>query len=32
MEPAVAATEASLNGDVDPGLLTVAAGLAVEDR
>ena len=32
VEPAVAATEASLNGDVDPGLLTVAAGLAVEDR
>ena len=32
VEPAVAATEPSLNGDVDPGLLTVAAGLAVEDR
>jgi Tfp pilus assembly PilM family ATPase len=32
VEPAVVAAEASLNGDVDPGRLTVAAGLAVEDR
>ena len=32
VEPAVVATEASLDGDVDPGRLTVAAGLAVEDR
>jgi hypothetical protein len=32
VEPAVVAADASLNGDVDPGRLTVAAGLAVEDR
>ena len=32
VELAVAATDASLDGDVDPGRLTVAAGLAVEDR
>jgi type IV pilus assembly protein PilM len=32
VEPAVVATESSVNGDVDPGRLTVAAGLAVEDR
>ena len=32
VEPAVVAAEASLNDDVDPGRLTVAAGLAVEDR
>ena len=32
VEIAVAATDEALEGDVDPGRLTVAAGLAVEDR
>ena len=32
VEIAVAATDDALEGDVDPGRLTVAAGLAVEDR
>jgi hypothetical protein len=32
VEIAVVATDPSLEGDVDPGRLTVAAGLAVEDR
>ena len=32
VEVAVVATDESLEGDVDPGRLTVAAGLAVEDR
>jgi type IV pilus assembly protein PilM len=32
VEPAVVAAEDSLSADVDPGRLTVAAGLAVEDR
>ena len=32
VEIAVVATDESLEGDVDPGRLTVAAGLAVEDR
>ena len=32
VEAAVVATDESLEGDVDPGRLTVAAGLAVEDR
>jgi type IV pilus assembly protein PilM len=32
VEPAVVAAEASLGEDIDPGRLTVAAGLAVEDR
>ena len=32
VEIAVAATDEALDGDVDPALLTVAAGLAVEDR
>ena len=32
VEVAVAAADAALEGDVDPGRLTVAAGLAVEDR
>ena len=32
VEIAVAATDDELEGDVDPGRLTVAAGLAVEDR
>jgi type IV pilus assembly protein PilM len=32
VEVAVAATDGELEGDVDPGRLTVAAGLAVEDR
>jgi type IV pilus assembly protein PilM len=32
VEPAVVAAESSLSEDIDPGRLTVAAGLAVEDR
>jgi hypothetical protein len=32
VEPAVVTSDASLSSDVDPGRLTVAAGLAVEDR
>jgi hypothetical protein len=32
VEVAVVATDEALEGDVDPGRLTVAAGLAVEDR
>ena len=32
VEVAVVATDGALEGDVDPGRLTVAAGLAVEDR
>jgi type IV pilus assembly protein PilM len=32
VEVAVAAVDGELEGDVDPGRLTVAAGLAVEDR
>ena len=32
VEIAVVATDESLEGDVDSGRLTVAAGLAVEDR
>jgi type IV pilus assembly protein PilM len=32
VEPAVVAAEGSLGEDIDPGRLTVAAGLAVEDR
>jgi type IV pilus assembly protein PilM len=32
VEIAVAATDDEVEGDVDPGRLTVAAGLAVEDR
>jgi len=32
VEIAVAATDEALTDEVDPGRLTVAAGLAVEDR
>jgi type IV pilus assembly protein PilM len=32
VEPAVVAAESTLGEDIDPGRLTVAAGLAVEDR
>jgi hypothetical protein len=32
VEPAVVAAEGSLDSEIDPGRLTVAAGLAVEDR